>query len=339
MLMALKVGINGFGRIGRLTLRAILEKYPDDIEVVAINDLGDPKANAHLFKYDSTYGKFNGEVRFDEDEIFICGKKIRSFKEKDPSAIDWSGVGAQIVLESTGVFTDREGASKHLQGTVKKVIISAPAKGEDFTVVMGVNEDKYNPGEHHVISNASCTTNCIAPMAKVMVDNFGVESGLMTTIHAYTNDQRVQDQLHKDLRRARAAGQSIIPTTTGAAKALGVVIPELKGKMHGFALRVPIPTVSVVDLVVVMGKSASVEEINDAMRAASKGRMKGIMDVSDEPLVSADYVGNSFSCVVDAELTMTMGERMAKVVGWYDNEWGYAVRCADLMKFMEEKGL
>ncbi|MDQ2986856.1 MAG: type I glyceraldehyde-3-phosphate dehydrogenase [Armatimonadota bacterium] len=335
----IRVGINGFGRIGRLTLRAILQKYPNEIEVVGINDLTDPKTNAHLFKYDSIFGPFNGEAKFDEDEIIIDGKKLRSFASKDPAAIDWASTGAQVVLESTGVFTDREGAGKHLGSTVKKVIISAPAKGEDLTLVLGVNDEKYEPANHHVISNASCTTNCIAPMTKVLVDSFGIESGLMTTIHSYTNDQRIQDQAHKDLRRARAAAQNIIPTSTGAAKALGVVIPAVKGKLHGFAVRVPTPTVSMVDLVITLSKPASADDINDAYRTAARDRMKGILAVSDEPLVSSDYIGNSFSCTIDSELTMRIGDSMAKVIGWYDNEWAYSVRCADLVKFMADKGL
>jgi glyceraldehyde 3-phosphate dehydrogenase len=337
--MALKVGINGFGRIGRLTLRAILEKYPNEIQVVGINDLADSKTNAHLFEWDSTFGPFHGEVKAGDGTISIDGNSIRSFAEKDPAAIDWAGVGAQIVLESTGIFTDRDGAAKHLGSTVKKVIISAPAKGEDLTLVMGVNDSAYDPANHHVISNASCTTNCLGPMAKVLVDSFGVESGLMTTIHSYTNDQKVQDQFHKDLRRARAAGQNMIPTSTGAAKAIGLVVPELKGKMHGFAVRVPTPTVSIVDLSVVLSKSATAEEINNAMRAAAAGPMQGILAVSDLPLVSSDYIQNEYSCTVDADLTMVMGDRLAKVIGWYDNEWGYSVRCADLMKLLEDKGL
>jgi len=335
----IRVGINGFGRIGRLTLRAILEKYPNEIEVVGINDLTDAKTNAHLFKYDSTFGTFKGEAKFDDDEIFVNGKRMRSFASKDPAAIDWASTGAQVVLESTGIFTSRDDAAKHLGETVKKVIISAPAKGEDLTVVLGVNEDKYDPASHHVISNASCTTNCIAPLAKVLQDSFGIECGLMTTIHSYTNDQKIQDQAHKDLRRARAAAQNIIPTSTGAAKALGVVIPEVQGKLHGFAVRVPTVDVSVVDLVVSLGKPASVDEIHAAYREAAGGRMKGILTVSEEPLVSSDYIGSEFSCTVDSELTMRIGDNMAKVVGWYDNEWGYSMRCADLVKFLGEKGL
>ncbi|MGI8922884.1 MAG: type I glyceraldehyde-3-phosphate dehydrogenase [Fimbriimonadales bacterium] len=337
--MAIKVGINGFGRIGRLTFRAIQDKYPGEIEVVGINDLADPKTNSHLFKWDSTYGPYKGEAKFDEDEIMVDGKRVRSFKEKDPAAIDWANVGAQIVVEATGIFTDRDRAAKHLGDTVKKVIISAPAKGEDFTVVLGVNEDKYDPATHHVVSNASCTTNCIAPMTKVLVDKFGIESGLMTTIHSYTNDQKVQDQFHEDLRRARSAGQNMIPTSTGAAKALGLVIPEVQGKLNGFAIRVPTPTVSIVDLVATLAKAASAEEINTAMREAATGPMIGILNVSDEPLVSSDYIGNTFSCTVDSALTMQIGDRMAKVVGWYDNEYAYAMRCADLIRFMESKGL
>jgi glyceraldehyde 3-phosphate dehydrogenase len=335
----IRVGINGFGRIGRLTLRAILEKYPNEMEVVGINDLTDPKTNAHLFKYDSTFGTFKGEANFDDDEIMVNGMRMRSFASKDPAEIDWASTGAQVVLESTGIFTSREGAAKHLGDTVKKVIISAPAKGEDFTVVLGVNEEKYDAASHHVISNASCTTNCIAPLAKVLQDSFEIQSGLMTTIHSYTNDQKIQDQAHRDLRRARAAAQNIIPTSTGAAKALGVVIPEVQGKLHGFAVRVPTVDVSMVDLVVQLDKAPSADEINDAYREAANGKMKGILAVSDEPLVSSDYIGSEFSCTVDSALTMRIGDNMAKVIGWYDNEWGYSVRCADLVKFLAEKGL
>jgi glyceraldehyde 3-phosphate dehydrogenase len=335
----IKVGINGFGRIGRLTLRAINEKYPNEIQVVAINDLADSKTNCHLFKWDSTYGPYKGDARLEGEDIVVDGNRIHSYREKDPASVNWSGHDVQVVLEASGVFTDKEKAAKHISGSVKKVIISAPAKGEDFTVVLGVNDDAYDPASHHVISNASCTTNCIAPMTKVLVDNFGIECGLMTTIHSYTNDQRVQDQMHKDLRRARAAGQNMIPTSTGAAKALGVVIPAVKGKLHGFSVRVPTPTVSVVDLVATLSKEGSVDEINDAMRAASSQRMKGILQVVEEPLTSSDFIGSPFSCSIDAELTMRIGDRMAKVIGWYDNEWGYSVRCADLIKLMGEKGL
>lgn len=337
--MSTKVGINGFGRIGRLSARAILESYPDQIEVVAVNDLTDPRTNAHLFKYDSTYGAFKGEAKFDDDEIFVNGRGIRSYAERDPEKIDWAGVGAEVVIEATGLFTDREEAAKHLGPTVKKVIITAPAKGEDATIVLGVNDDSYDPANHHVVSNASCTTNCLAPIAKVLVDQFGVEHGLMTTIHSYTNDQKVQDMAHRDLRRARAAAQNLIPTSTGAATAIGLVVPELKGKLHGFAVRTPTATVSAVDLVVNLAKPATKDEINEAMRAAARGAMKGILDVTDEPLVSSDFIGNPYSSIVDSELTMTMGDRMAKVVAWYDNEWGYACRVADMVNFMVKKGL
>lgn len=337
--MATKVGINGFGRIGRLTLRALLETSTDDIEVVAVNDITDPQTNAHLFRYDSTYGRFNGSAQFDEDEIVINGQRIRSFKSPDPASIDWNSVGTEVVVEATGRFTDRETAGQHLGGSVKKVVISAPAKGEDVTLVLGVNDDAYDPLQHHVVSNASCTTNCLAPMAKVLLDSFGIERGLMTTIHSYTNDQKVQDQAHKDLRRARAAAQNIIPTSTGAAKAIGLVVPALKGKMHGYALRVPTPTVSVVDLVVTTEKDVTAEAINDAMRQAASGPMKGILQVCDDPLVSTDFIKDPHSCSLDSGLTMAMGPRLAKVVGWYDNEWGYAMRVVDLIRFMASKGL
>ncbi|KAA0228095.1 MAG: Glyceraldehyde-3-phosphate dehydrogenase [Fimbriimonadales bacterium] len=337
--MATKVGINGFGRIGRLTLRALLETSTDDIEVVAVNDITDPQTNAHLFRYDSTYGRFNGSAQFDEDEIVINGQRIRSFKSPDPASIDWNSVGTEVVVEATGRFTDRETAGQHLGGSVKKVVISAPAKGEDVTLVLGVNDDAYDPLQHHVVSNASCTTNCLAPMAKVLLDSFGIERGLMTTIHSYTNDQKVQDQAHKDLRRARAAAQNIIPTSTGAAKAIGLVVPALKGKMHGYALRVPTPTVSVVDLVVTTEKDVTAEAINDAMRQAASGPMKGILQVCDDPLVSTDFIKDPHSCSLDSALTMAMGPRFAKVVGWYDNEWGYAMRVVDLIRFMASKGL
>lgn len=337
--MSVKVGINGFGRIGRLTARAIMQEYQGVLEVVAVNDLSDPKTNAHLFKWDSTYGPYKGEVSSEANALIVDKKEIRSFAEKDPSSIDWSALGVEVVVESTGVFTDRDGAAKHLGGTVKKVVISAPAKGEDATLVLGVNDETYDPANHHVISNASCTTNCIAPMCKVLDDAFGIEAGLMTTIHAYTNDQRIQDQVHRDLRRARAAGQNIIPTSTGAAKAIGLVLPQLKGKLHGFAVRVPIPTVSMVDLTVTLKKSASKDEINSAMMDAATGSMEGILRLADEPLVSSDFVGSDYSCIIDSELTMTMGDNMAKVIGWYDNEWAYAMRVADLIQMMNEKGL
>jgi len=337
--MAVKVGINGFGRIGRLTLRAILQKYPNEIEVVAINDLFDPKTNAHLFKYDTNYGPWPGEVKAEENAIVVDGKRIAVYAEKDPAAIPWQSHDIQVVVESTGVFTDAEKAKAHLHDTVKKVIISAPAKNEDATIVMGVNDNIYDPAKHNIISNASCTTNCLAPVAKVLVDNFGVESGFMTTVHAYTNDQRTADQAHKDLRRARAAAANIIPTTTGAAKAIGLVIPELKGKMHGIALRVPTPTVSLVDLTVNLSKAATPEEINAAMKAAAEGPMKGILGYTEDPVVSMDFKGDSRSSIFDALSTMALTDTFVKVMSWYDNEWAYSERVADLIDFMVKKGL
>lgn len=337
--MAVRVGINGFGRIGRLTLRAILEKYPNDIEVVALNDLVDAQTNAHLFKWDSNYGPFNGEVGFEEKDIVVNGKKIVVYAEKDPANIPWAEQDVQIVIESTGVFTDATKAKAHVHDSVKKVIITAPAKNEDVTIVLGVNENMYDPSSHVIISNASCTTNCLAPVAKVIQDKFGIAKGFMTTVHAYTNDQRILDQAHKDLRRARAAALSIIPTTTGAAKAISLVIPELKGKMHGIALRVPTSTVSLVDLVMDLEKNATEQEINDALKAAANGPMKGILGVCDEPLVSVDFKGNELSSIVDSASTMVLGGNMAKVLSWYDNEWGYSCRVADLIDYIVKKGL
>ncbi len=320
-------------------MRAMLAKFPNDIEVVAINDLVDPKTNAHLFKWDTTYGPFEGDVSAAEGAIVVNGKSIKSFQEKDPAAIDWNGVGADIVVESTGFFTDAEKAKAHLGGSVKKVIISAPAKNEDATIVLGVNDDAYDPAKHHIISNASCTTNCLGPVAKVLVDNFGIENGLMTTIHAYTNDQKIQDQAHKDLRRARAGAVNMIPTTTGAAKAIALVIPELKGKMHGFAMRVPTLTVSVVDLTFNTTKPITVESINAAVKAAAEGPMKGILGYTDEPLVSSDFKGDARSSIFDSLATIALGDKFAKVISWYDNEWGYSTRVADLIVFMVKKGL
>jgi glyceraldehyde 3-phosphate dehydrogenase len=337
--MAVKVGINGFGRIGRLVLRAILAKYPNDIEVVAINDIVDARTNAHLLKYDTNYRTLPNDVKADDENIYVDGKAIRSFAIKDPATIPWGDLGAQVVVESTGLFTDAEKAKAHLRDTVKKVIITAPAKNEDVTIVMGVNHEMYDPTKHHVVSNASCTTNCLAPVMRVLQDSFGVEKGFMTTVHAYTNDQRVADQAHKDLRRARAAAMNIIPTSTGAAKAIHLVVPELKGKMHGIALRVPVATVSVVDLAVQLSKDATETEINDALRAAANVRMKGILKVSDEPLVSSDFIGDEHSSIVDAASTMVLGGNMAKVLAWYDNEWAYSVRVADLIDYMVQKGL
>jgi len=334
--MSVRVGINGFGRIGRQSLKAILERAPD-IEVVAVNDLVDTALNALLFKHDSTYGAYPGTVDHTEDSLIIDGHQIRVLKEKDPAALPWADLGVEIVLESTGLFTDAEKARAHLSAGAKKVIISAPAKGEDITIVLGVNDDRYDPSKHHVISNASCTTNCLAPAAKVVHDAFGIERGLMNTIHSYTNDQRILDVAHKDPRRARAAGLNIIPTTTGAAKALSLVIPDLKGKFDGFSLRVPTPTVSVVDFTADVSKATTAEEINDAFRAAEAGPMKGILGVSDEPLVSSDFRGDSRSSIIDAESTMVLGGTMVKVIAWYDNEWGYSCRCADLLSLVASR--
>ena len=335
--MATKIGINGFGRIGRQVLRAIVEQRPDELEVVGVNDLFDTKTNAHLFKYDSTYGTFEGDVSYTKDTITIAGKEIKAFAIRNPEELPWGELGAEIVIESTGIFRDREGAGKHLKAGAKKVIISAPAKGEDITVVLGVNGDDYDPANHHIVSNASCTTNCLAPVAKVLQDQFGIEYGLMTTIHSYTNDQVTLDQGHKDLRRARAAGLSIIPTTTGAAKAVSLVLPELKGLVDGYSMRVPTPTVSVVDLVVTLKADATVEQINAALKAAAEGEMSGILGYCDEPLVSMDFKGDSRSSIVDAALTSVMGGRFAKVVAWYDNEWGYSCRVVDLAAIMASK--
>jgi glyceraldehyde 3-phosphate dehydrogenase len=330
--MAIKIGINGFGRIGRLLFR--LAMRDSEIEVVAVNDLSDPKALAHLLKYDSVHGVLPDQISAKENALNINGKEIKVLSEKDPAALPWKELGATIVIESTGHFTDREGASKHIQAGAKKVILSAPGKNADVTIVMGVNEDTYDSANHHIISNASCTTNCLAPMAKVLVDNFGIERAFMTTIHAYTNDQPVLDFIHKDLRRARAAAVSIIPTSTGAAKAIGEVIPELKGKMDGMAMRVPTPDGSVVDLVCELKKEATVDEINNAIDgAADTGRMKGILYYTEDPIVSIDVVGNSYSSVFDAKSTMAMGN-LVKVVSWYDNEWGYSNRVMDLVKYV-----
>lgn len=335
--MATKVGINGFGRIGRNVLRAALNN--PKVEIVAVNDLTDAKTLAHLLKYDSIHGRINAEVTVGEGEIIVNGKAIKVFAEKDPAIIPWSDFGVEVVVESTGRFTDGEKAKAHLRGTVKKVIISAPAKNEDITIVMGVNEDKYNAASHNIISNASCTTNCLAPFAKVLQENFGIKHGLMTTVHSYTNDQQILDLPHKDLRRARAAGMSIIPTTTGAAKAVALVIPELKGKLNGFAMRVPTPNVSVTDLVVELEKAATAEEVNAALKKASDNELKGIMAFSDEPLVSKDYNGNPHSSIVDGLSTMAVGNTMVKVVAWYDNEWGYSNRVVDLVEYLAKKGL
>jgi glyceraldehyde 3-phosphate dehydrogenase len=334
--MTVRVGINGFGRIGRQSLKAILERAPD-VEVVAVNDLVDTSMNALLFKHDSTYGAFEGTVDHTDDALIIDGREIKVLQVKDPATLPWGDLGVDIVLESTGLFTDAEKARAHIEAGARKVIISAPAKGEDITIVLGVNEDAYDPANHHVVSNASCTTNCLAPAAKVVHDAFGIERGLMNTIHSYTNDQRILDVAHKDPRRARAAGQNIIPTTTGAAKALSLVIPALKGRFDGFSLRVPTPTVSVVDFTAELSKSTTAEEVNDAFRAAAEGPMKGILGVSDEPLVSTDFRGDSRSSIIDSMSTMVLGGTMVKVISWYDNEWGYSCRCADLLSLVAAK--
>ncbi|CAN5847708.1 type I glyceraldehyde-3-phosphate dehydrogenase [soil metagenome] len=334
--MAVRVGINGFGRIGRQTLKAIIERTPG-VEVVAINDLVETEMNALLFGYDSTYGRYGGTVDHTDDALIIDGREIRVLKEKDPAALPWADLGVDIVVESTGFFTDAEKAAAHLRAGARKVIISAPAKKEDVTLVLGVNEDMYDPDKHHVISNASCTTNCLAPVAKVVHDEFGIVHGLMNTIHSYTNDQRVLDVAHQDPRRARSAGQNIIPTTTGAARALALVIPELKGKFDGFSLRVPTPTVSVVDFTAQLEKTATAEHLNEAFRNAEAGPMQGILGVTDEPLVSMDFKADARSAIVDSLSTMVIGERLIKVIAWYDNEWGYSCRVADLCAFVGER--
>ncbi|MGO9178382.1 MAG: type I glyceraldehyde-3-phosphate dehydrogenase [Candidatus Limnocylindrales bacterium] len=334
--MPTRVGINGFGRIGRQALKAIIERAPD-LEVVAVNDIVDVATNALLFKHDSTYGAFGGVVSHTDDAIIVDGRAIKSLMVMNPAELPWRDLGVDIVIESTGRFTDGDKARAHVQAGAKKVIISAPAKKEDVTIVLGVNEQVYDPAAHAIISNASCTTNCLAPIAKVLNDSFGIERGLMNTIHSYTNDQRILDVAHKDPRRARSAGLNIIPTTTGAAKALSLVIPELKGKLDGFSLRVPTPTVSVVDLTVDLAKETTVEEITAAFRAAEAGPMRGILGVSDEPLVSTDFKGDARSSIVEAAYTMVIGGRFAKVLGWYDNEWGYSCRVADLATFVAER--
>jgi len=332
-----RIGINGFGRIGRQTLKAILERHPDSLEVVAINDLAPVATNAHLMKYDSTYGRFDGEVTAGEGAITVNGREIKAFSEKDPAALPWGDLGVDIVIESTGIFTDATKAAAHREGGAKKVIITAPAKNEDLTVVLGVNEASYDSSKHDIISNASCTTNGLALPAKVILDTFGIESGLMTTIHSYTNDQNVLDVVHKDLRRARSAGQNIIPTTTGAAKALALVLPELKGKFNGFSLRVPTPTVSVNDLVVITSRPVSPEAANEAFKAAAAGPMRGLLGYTEEPLVSMDLKGDEHSSIVDGLSTMGMGDHMLKVIAWYDNEWGYSCRVSDLAQYVAER--
>jgi glyceraldehyde 3-phosphate dehydrogenase len=337
MNMGIKVGINGFGRIGRNVFRAAMGR--SDIDFVAVNDITDTKTLAHLLKYDSVLGNLDADIRATGDTIKVNDDEFRVFSERDPAKIDWASVGAEIVVESTGLFTKKEDAAKHLRDSVKKVIISAPAKNEDITIVLGVNDQAYDPREHHVISNASCTTNCLAPVAKVLHDNYRIKRGLMTTVHSYTNDQQLLDLPHKDLRRARAAALSIIPTSTGAAKAIGLVLPDLKGKLDGLALRVPTPNVSIVDLVCEVEKSTTREEINEAMRKAADGPLRGLLQYSTEPLVSVDFRKNPNSSILDADYTNVIDGNFVKVLSWYDNEWGYSCRVVDLVRFLVEKGL
>ncbi len=335
--MVTRIGINGFGRIGRQSMKALMERYPREIEVVAVNDLTDTKTNAHLLKYDSTYGRFPGEVEATADALIVNGHTVKVLSQRDPAQIPWGDLGVELVIESTGLFTDAEKAAAHLRGGAKKVIISAPAKGEDLTIVLGVNDYMYDPAKHNIISNASCTTNCLAPAAKVINDSFGIEKGLMNTIHSYTNDQRILDQVHKDLRRARSAGVNIIPTSTGAARALALVIPELKGRFDGMSLRVPTVTVSVVDFVATLRKEVTKDVVNQAFKEAAAGPLNGILDFTDEPLVSTDFRGDPHSSIIDGLTTMAIGN-MVKVIAWYDNEWGYSCRVADLTHFIAQKG-
>lgn len=336
--MKVKVGINGFGRIGRNVFKIAVENE-DVFEIVAINDITDPKTLAHLLKYDSCFGKFDGEVEAKDDAIVVNGKEIRILAERNPEDLPWKDMGVEVVIESTGLFTKREDTDKHIKAGAKKVIISAPATDEDITVVMGVNDDKYDPAIHHIISNASCTTNCLAPMAKVVDEEFGIERGLMTTIHSYTNDQKILDLPHKDLRRARAAAVSMIPTTTGAAKAVSLVLPQLKGKLNGMALRVPTPAVSVVDIVFELKQETSKEEVNQAFKRAAEGQLEGILEYCDEPLVSVDFKQNDHSSIIDALSTMVVEGKMLKVLSWYDNEWGYSARVVDVMRMVINKGI
>ncbi|TMF42291.1 MAG: type I glyceraldehyde-3-phosphate dehydrogenase [Chloroflexi bacterium] len=336
--MTTRIGINGFGRIGRQSMKAILERYSREIEVVAVNDLTDTKTNAHLLKYDSTYGHFPSEVEATADALIVNGHTIKVLSQRDPAQIPWGDLGVELVIESTGLFTDASKAAAHIKGGAKKVIISAPAKGEDLTMVLGVNDYMYDPAKHNIISNASCTTNCLAPAAKVINDTFGIEKGLMNTIHSYTNDQRILDQVHSDLRRARSAGVNIIPTSTGAARALALVIPELKGRFDGMSLRVPTVTVSVVDFVATLRKETSKDEVNEAFKQAAAGALQGILGYTDEPLVSTDFRGDPRSSIIDGLSTMVVGGNMIKVIAWYDNEWGYSCRVADLTHFIAQKG-
>ena len=337
--MTTRIGVNGFGRIGRLVTRATMERYPDKLEVAAVNDLTDDKTNAHLFKYDTSYGVYGGQVEANNGDLVIDGRNIKVFSERDPSRIPWSEMGVDLVVESTGIFTDGEQAAGHMQGGASKVIISAPASNVDLTMVLGVNDDQYDKDKHNIVSNASCTTNCFAPMVKVLHEAFGIEHGLMSTIHSYTNDQAILDQRHSDLRRARAAAMNIIPTSTGAARAVGLVLPELNGKLHGIAFRVPTATGSVTDFVVNLGKDVTVDEVNQAYKAAAEGALKGILEYTEDPIVSSDVRGNPHSCIFDALSTIVMADNMVKVMGWYDNEWGYSCRTADLCSFMSDKGI
>ena len=337
--MATKAGINGFGRIGRLAMKAIIQRCGGKAEVVAVNDLTDAKTNAHLFKYDSNYGIYTGKVEAEDDRIIVDSREIKVLAERDPAKIPWGDYGVDIVIESTGLFTQASKAVAHFQGGAKKVIITAPAQEEDISIVLGVNEGQYDPTKHRIISNGSCTTNCIAPVVKVLNQNFGIVHGLMTTVHAYTNDQKILDVFHRDLRRARSAGTNIIPTTTGAAKVVGVVIPELQGKLHGIALRVPTSVVSIVDFVADLKKKASAEEVNDAFRKAADGELKGILEYCDKPLVSSDFKGNPASAIFDAPSTIVIDDNLIKVLAWYDNEWGYSCRLADLVAYIIEEGL
>ena len=336
--MVTKNGINGFGRIGRQVLRAAMERHSGSISIVAVNDLTDAKTNAHLFKYDSTYGRYPGTVAADGDVMTVDGNKIKVVAERDPAKIPWGDLGVDIVIESTGVFTDAAKAAGHLEGGAKKVIISAPASGEDMTVVLGVNDSEYDPKKHHILSNASCTTNCVAPMVKVLHDKFTIKNALMTTIHSYTNDQKILDQAHGDLRRARSAALNMIPTTTGAARACGLVIPELDGNVHGMAMRVPTPTGSATDLVANLECDVSVDDVNNAFKEAASGSLKGILEYTDDPIVSSDIVSNPSSVILDGLSTMVMGGSMVKILGWYDNEWGYSCRTSDLVALMAKKG-
>ena len=337
--MATKIGINGFGRIGRLTFRTITQRHKGELEIVAVNDLTDTKTNAHLLKWDSSYGRYPGTVEASANSIIVDGKNVMVIAERDPTKIPWRDFGAEIVIESTGFFEDATKAAGHLQGGAKKVIISAPATNEDATLVLGVNADKYDAARHKIISNASCTTNCVAPVVKVLHDNFGVVKGLMTTVHSYTGDQRIQDTAHSSLRRARAAALSMVPTTTGAARLVGVIIPELKGKIDGLSIRVPTPTVSVIDFVAEVSKTVTKEQVNQAFQAAANGPLKGIVEYCTEELVSVDFKGNPASAIIDALSTMAIGNNMVKVVAWYDNEWGYSCRLGDMAAFVASKGL